>query len=153
MRYRITVERDYLRAELFNRETAQETREFLVAVGAEARKHQRHQLLISVHASRAIFKVEAYGALDYFAQLGGLSRYRIALTADSDELRFAQQYLESLARQRAVNVRSFRSEQAALDWLRDRRWMPDRRQAQRQFPGSDRRRQVRRRDPGSTHAE
>jgi hypothetical protein len=152
MRYKISVERDYLKADLFNRETAEETREFLVAVAAEARRRQRRQVLICVHASRSIFKVQQY-VLDYFAELGGLSQYRIALTADSDELRFAQQYIESLARQREINLRSFRSEQAALNWFRDRRWVPERRQVQEQFPGPDRRRQARRRDPGSSHAE
>ncbi len=122
MRYQITVERDYLKADLFNRETARETREFLAAVEAAARKHRRSQVLISVHASRAIFKVQPYGLSDYFKQLAGTSKYRIALTGDSDELRLSQQYIEALARQYALNVRSFRNEYEALDWFKDRRW-------------------------------
>jgi hypothetical protein len=152
MRYKIRVESDYLRADLFNRETAEETREFLVAVGAEARRHRIRQVLIAVHASRTIFKIGQYGVLDYFVELGRLSRYRIALTADSDELRFAQQYIESLARQRGINVRCFRNELTALGWFRDRRWVPERRRSQEWYPGPDRRRQPRRREPGRAHA-
>lgn len=144
MRYEITVEPDYLKADLFDRKTAGETREFLVAVAAEVRRHKRAQILISVHASRAIFKVEQYGILDYFKELGGLSRYRIALAGDSEELRISQEYVESLARQHGLNVRSFQSEQAALNWLRDRRWPPDRRQRQERFEGQERRRHQRR---------
>jgi len=74
----ITVEAGYLRVDLFNRETAEETRDALAAIAAEARKHKCSQILISVHASRPIFKVEQYGLPDYFRELG-----RIALTGDS----------------------------------------------------------------------
>jgi len=41
MLYKITVEPGYLRAELFNRETMQETREFLQLVASAAMKHGR----------------------------------------------------------------------------------------------------------------
>ena len=145
MRYEITVEPDYLKADLFDRKTAGETREFLVAVAAEARKHQRMRILLSIHASRALFKVAQYGILDYFKELGGLpKKYRVALTGDSEVIRISQQYIESLARQHSLNVRSFQSEQAALNWLRDRRWLPDRRERHERFEGQERRRHQRR---------
>ncbi len=150
MRYEITVEPDHVKADLFDRETAEETREFLVAVAAEVRKHKRAQILISVHASRAIFRVEQYGIFDYFKELGELQKkYRIALTGDSEELRISQEYVESLARQHGVNVRSFQSEQAALNWLRDRRWLPDRRERHERFEGQERRRHQRRPKSGA----
>jgi len=150
MRYEITVAPDYLKADLFDRETAGETREFLDAVSAEARKHERLQVLISVHNSRVIFKVEQYGILDYFKELGGLrKKYRVALTGDSEVIRISQEYIESLARQHSLNVRSFQSEQAALNWLRDRRWLPDRRKRQERFEGQEQRRHQRRPKSGA----
>ena len=150
MRYEITVAPDYLKADLFDRETAGETREFLDAVCAAARKHERLHVLISVHASRVIFKVEQYGILDYFKELGGLAKkYRVALTGDSEVIRISQEYIELLARQHSLNVRSFRSEQAALNWLKDRRWPQDRRQRQEQFEGQERRRHRRRLKSGA----
>ncbi len=145
MRYEITVGPDYLKADLFDRETAGETREFLDAVAAEARKHECFQVLISVHKSRVIFKVEQYGIFDYFEELGKLpKKYRVAMTGDSEVIRISQEYIESLARQHLLNVRSFRSEQAALNWLKDRRWPPDRRRRQERFEGEERRRHRRR---------
>jgi len=48
MVYRIATERDYLRADLFNRETAEESREFFDAVADSATRHQRSCILISV---------------------------------------------------------------------------------------------------------
>jgi len=140
----ITVEQGYLKAELFNRNTTEETRRALAAIAAEARKHGCLQVLISVHSSRPIFKIEQSGLLDCFKEFGDVSRCRIALTGDSEELRLSHQYVESVARRAGLNVRSFHGQQAALDWFRDRRWLPDRRRQQEPLKGKDRRRQWRR---------
>jgi hypothetical protein len=142
----ITLGPSYLKADLFNRQTADEARDALAAIAAEARKHACSQILISVHASRPLFKVEQYGLPDYFKGFGEMSKYRIALTGDSDELRLSQQYIELLARRNGVNVRSFPSEQAALSWLRDRRWSPERRQRGEPWAGQERRRHPPRRN-------
>src|SRR5437879_11832940 len=63
MVYRITAERDYLRADLFNRETAEEAREFFEAVADSASRYQRSCILISVHFSIAVFPVDRSGFL------------------------------------------------------------------------------------------
>jgi hypothetical protein len=152
MRYEIRVGPDYLKADLFNRETTEETREFLAALAAEARKHRRCQILIGVHTSRSLFKVGEYGLLAYFKELEGVSEHRIALTGDSDELRLSHQYIESLARQHGINVRGFRHEQAALNWLRERRRLPDRRQRQEPYGGLERRHHQDRRNPEGVQA-
>jgi len=141
----ITVEPGYLKADLFNRQTAEEARDALAAIAAEARKHARSQILISVHASRPLFRAEQPGLPDYFAEPGEVSKYRIALTADSDELRLSQQYLELLARRNGVNVRSFPNVEAALSWFRDRRWSPDRRRRREPWEGPERRQHLSRR--------
>jgi len=140
----IAVGPDYLRADLFNRKTVEETRDALAAITTEARKHGRSQILISVHSSIPIFRIEQSGLLDYFGEFGDMSKHRIALTGDSDELRLSLQYIESLARRRRINVRSFPDQQAALDWFKDRRWTPDRRERQELREGEDRRRYWRR---------
>jgi len=123
----ITVGPDYLKADLFNRNTAEETRDALAAITAAARKHRFSQILIAVHTSRPIFKLEQSGLLEFFRGLGDMSKYRIALTGDSQELRLSQQYVEAVARRHGINVRSFASQRAALDWFKDRRWSQERR--------------------------
>ncbi|HYS50342.1 MAG TPA: hypothetical protein VEM33_00505 [Burkholderiales bacterium] len=149
----ITVGPGYLKADLFNRQTAEEAREALAAIAAEARKHACSQILISVHASRPLFKVEQYGLPDYFKGLGEILKCRIALTGDSDELRLSQQYIELLARRNGVNVRSFPSEEAALSWFRDRRWSLDRRLRQEPWNGQERRQRPSRRNLESIRAD
>jgi hypothetical protein len=62
----------------------------------------------------------------------------------SDEVRLAQQYVELLARRDGINIRSLPNEQGALDWFKDRRWTPDRRERQEPLEARDRRRYWRR---------
>ena len=148
MKYRIILEPGYLRADLFFRRTAAETREFLDAVAAEGIKHQRWRILISVHASRPIFTVEKYG-LSSFLDLAERYAEKIALHADTIEIHIAHDYAAMLAHVRGINVRTFRNETAAIEWLKDRRYRPERRQrTERHLPLERRMDQGRRRHPG-----
>ena len=118
MLYKITIEPDHLRAELFNRETMEETRTFLKIVGESALKHGRSAILISVHSSNPVFTVERSGFLAYFKKLAADPEHRIALLGDSEELGISHQYVELIGHQHGVNVQSFRDEATALQWIR-----------------------------------
>ena len=118
MRFKITPESDYLRAELIGRETAEETVRFLREVAGAAQTHGSTRFLVIVRASRAIFKVEDYSLSEYFKAMGERPGYRIALVGDSSESYASHSYIELLARQRGLAVRAFRDEDAALAWLR-----------------------------------
>ena len=118
MVYRITAERDYLRADLFNRETAEEAREFFEAVADSASRYHRSCILISVHSSRAVFTVERSGFLTRFASVGDDPAHKIALIADNQELDHSHEYLALLGRLHGMNVRHFRDEPSALEWLK-----------------------------------
>jgi len=115
--HRISAEAGYIRAELFNRQTVKETREFLEAVLAEVVEHRRPQVLIYVRCSKPIFTVERYG-FSHYLEIAFRSQHKIALLGDSSELRIAHQYIATLARIRKVNLRSFADEGAAIAWLR-----------------------------------
>lgn len=147
----LTVEPGYLRAELFNRRTAEETRQFLNAVAAEGTKHQLRRALISVNNSDAIFSLESYG-FSSFVDLAEKMSDRIALVADSRELRFAHEYAAMLARWRGINVRTFRDETAAVEWLKNRRERQDRRQQQKRVDHPERRAAESRRGRVAQHA-
>lgn len=138
MWYRISAEPEYLKAELFNRRSAEETREFLQALAAEGMKQGVRRALISVSNSRPIFAVERYG-FSAFAHLAERISDRIALMADTRELRIAQEYAAMLARWRGINVRTFADEDTARAWLTDRRRQADRRQAQERIEHAERR--------------
>ena len=106
-----------LRAELFGRRTAEETGQFIDAVLAEARSGPAARVLVWVRNSRPIFKVEQYNLPQKFKQLTAIKDARVALLADSDELRASHQYVEVLAAQQGAKVRAFRDEARALHWL------------------------------------
>ena len=107
----------HLRAELFGRQTVEETLEFVAALIAEARKAAATRILVWVRNSRPIFKMERHNVSERFKQLAAHRQVRVALLADSDEVRASHQYIEVLASQQAANVRAFREEARALDWL------------------------------------
>src|SRR5260370_38390623 len=59
--HRIIAEPGYLKAELFGRQTADETRRFLDALYAAALEHRRAQILVCVRNSNPIFPGERDG--------------------------------------------------------------------------------------------
>lgn len=120
MRYVFTARDGYLKAALYERQTAAQTREFLDALAAEVLRTGHERVLISVHASRPIFRVEQYGASALLKQLAARPGYKVALLTNREELRAAHEYLEVLAGQRGAKLRSFDDEAAAVDWLRDK---------------------------------
>ncbi len=115
--HRISAEPGYIRAELFGRETVEETRKFLEAVLAEALEHQCGQVLIRIRNSKPIFTVERYGISRYL-DIAFKSAYKIALMGDTPELRIAHQYIALLALMRGVDLRTFQNEIVAIEWLR-----------------------------------
>ena|SRR5688500_4997356 len=121
MKYSIDARPGYLYASLAGRETAEQMREFLLAVHAACGKHQSPKILMAIRQSRPVFKAEDYGLA------GNMSSYahelvtpacQIALVGDTEELHAAHEYIEMVARQQNINARAFRTESAALDWLR-----------------------------------
>jgi hypothetical protein len=118
MRYSIVAIKHYLRAELLDRETVEETTEFLAALVAAARKHGSSRVLICVHSSRPIFRIQQYHASIYLRELSERPAFKVALVAHRSDVRGAHQYVELLARQQGANLRSFDEESAAITWLR-----------------------------------
>ncbi len=108
---------DHLRAELFGRQTVEETMRFVEALAAQTRAASATRILIWVRNSRPIFKVEQYRISDHFRQLAANRELRVALLADSEEVRASHQYIEVLAAQQGANVRAFRDQSRALGWL------------------------------------
>ena len=106
-----------LRATLYGRQTVEETLQFIDALAAEARKHSATRFLVCVRNSRPVFKVEQYKVSELFKQVAANKDVRVALLADSDEVRASHQYIEVLAAQQGAQVRAFRDEKRALQWL------------------------------------
>jgi hypothetical protein len=127
MQYKIAMERGYLRADLLERETAEETRRFLRAVVFESVKHGCPRILVHVRSSKTLFTVERYGVLETFKKLASDPAHRIALLGDTVELGMSHDYVALLARQQGISLRNFQNESQAVEWVKDRRQLEDRR--------------------------
>src|SRR5437016_4728737 len=148
MQYRIGMERGFLRAELLERETAEETRRFFRAVVFESVRHGCSRVLVHVRSSKTLFTVERFGVLETFKKLASDPAHRIALLGDTVELGMSHDYVVLLARQQGITLRNFKNESQAIEWVRDRRNPQDRRQsAQTLGPALERRQSQRRKSP------
>jgi hypothetical protein len=130
MGYRISLDRGVLRAELFGRETVEETKTFFQAIVSANRESRSPCILISVRSSKPIFQLERHGLIEYFRELAATSSRRIALLGDSRDLRLSHEYVELIAGQHGLNVRSFPDETAAYQWFKDARQGQERRARQ-----------------------
>jgi hypothetical protein len=128
MAYRITAEAGYLRGELSGRETVEETQAFLRALARERTRHARACVLILVRRSTPVFQVAAHRLMELIGELSGKPASRIALVGDTRDLHMSHEYIELLARQRGLNVRSYRDERTALQWFGSHRANGERRE-------------------------
>ena len=129
MAYRITAESTYLRAEMTDRKTVEETQAFLRAVVRENAKHRKPFVLLVIRLSQPVFQVGAHGLIEHIEEISVTpAGCRIAVVGDTRDLQISHEYIELLAQQRNLRVRSFRNETAALQWLKDQRKAADRRQ-------------------------
>jgi hypothetical protein len=114
VKYTITDKGDYIRADLLERQDAEETEAFLKAIGVARRKHQRKAVLIYVHTTRAVFRVEKYHASRFLETLAALHDVSVALVSRHFEVRLVHQYIESLAKPKNAKLRSFGDEASAI---------------------------------------
>jgi hypothetical protein len=124
MKFSIEPRQGYLYAVLAGRDTAEEMREFLLAVHAACREHEMPKILISFRQCRAMFKPEDYGLSGETRAAGRgyagelvTPACQIAAVGDTEDVNAANEYIEMVARQQGLNVRAFRDEHSALRWL------------------------------------
>ena len=117
MRFTIEPREGYVRAAVWERETADEMREFLMAVSKACRENESSKVVLVVRRSRPAFKPEDYGLSSYLKDLV-TPECQVAMVADTDELHSAHEYIEMIARQQNINARAFRDEAAAMRWMR-----------------------------------
>jgi hypothetical protein len=156
MNYRISTENGFLRADLLERETADETRTFLQTVVLATISQRCSRVLVHVRLSKPLFTVERHGVLRSLNRIALDPTHKIALLGDTVELGISHDYVALLGRQQGICLRSFQSEAEAVDWLKDRRRQERRQAGQTIAPPLERREGERRNireaiGPGSTH--
>ena len=149
MNYRISTGNGFLRADLLERETADETRTFLHSVVLATVNHRCSRVLVHVRLSKPLFTVERHGVLRILKRIASDPTHKIALLGDTLELGMSHDYVSLLGRQQGICLRSFQSEAEAVAWLKDRRREERRQPGQTAAPPLERREGERRENPGS----
>ena len=117
MKYTIEQRPGYLRAEMLERDTAEETRAFVDAIVEALRSSGVPRLLISIRSSRPVFKVQQWDLSGALAQVASLPGLRVAFNSDTREIGMSQEYISLIAAQRGLDFRPFASEPEAAAWL------------------------------------
>ena len=139
MEYQISTENGFIKAELLERETADETRTFLQAVVLATVNHRCSRVLVHVRLSKPLFTIERHGVLRTLKRIASDPRHKIALLGDTLELGMSHDYVSLLGRQQGICLRSFQSEAEAVEWLKDRRREERRQPGQTAAPPLERR--------------
>ena len=130
MKYSISTESGFLKADMLDRETAEETRIFLHAVVSAIINLRCPRVLINVRLSKPLFTVERHGVLKLLKRIASDPTHKIALLGDTVELGMSHDYVSLLGRQQGICLRSFHREAQAVEWLKDRRRGEERRQSE-----------------------
>src|SRR5258705_7268832 len=139
MKYQFTMERGFLRADLLDGETAEETRAFLEAVVLASVNHRCSRILVHVRLSNPLFTVERHGVLRSFKKIASDPAHRIALLGDTLELGMAHDYVSLLGQEQGINLLSFHTAAEAVEWLKGRLGSGERRRHQMPAPRAERR--------------
>jgi hypothetical protein len=117
VQYKIERCAGYIKAEMIERDTAEETSEFVNAILDALRSHGVFKVLISLRSSRPVFKVDEWNLSGALEKVMGLPGLKVAFIADTKELSMSQEYIALLAQQRGLAFRTFGAEKPAVAWL------------------------------------
>jgi len=116
MSYAINIESDCIRAELAGRHTTEQTKDLLRAIAVFGVTHS--SFLIRVSQSTPLLATDPLGLVEYLITAGCGPSHRFALVADNYYVQAAHDRVERIAREHSLNLRSFRTESEARQWLR-----------------------------------
>jgi hypothetical protein len=116
MQIRIARAEGYLRAELSGRQSAEDMHQAISTLLNECRRQELPSVLIVTRASRPLFKLEEFRLSSFLEEM--TPACRVAMIAENPELRAADEYIATMARQRRLAVRTFTDEATAVRWLR-----------------------------------
>jgi hypothetical protein len=117
MSYAINVESDCIRAELAGSHTTKQTKDLLRAIAVFGVTHS--SFLIRVSQSTPLLATDPLGLVEYLITAGCAPSHKFALVADDHYVQAAHDRVERIAREYSLNLRSFRTESEARQWLRN----------------------------------
>ena len=121
LRYLISLEDGYLRAELIDQKSLRQTKSFLRAVFQASLENVRSRVLICARSPKPLPLAGCVAALPDMKGNAWYRSNKIAIVGNSARLGFPGDDIAARARQQGLNLSLFPDEAAALRWFHDRR--------------------------------
>ena len=118
MKYSFQADEEFLHVSVSGRESDEPPSDVCKVILAESKRLQRPRILIELDQKAPLSPVSQYQLVSRLPQLGLSEEQRIALVHRREEMQRANQFIDTVAANRGVQIRNFPSAEAAKDWLR-----------------------------------
>ena len=118
MRYVIEADAEFLRVTVSGRKDDEPPSHVCKVVLMESARLQRPRILIELDQEVPLSPVSQYQLVSRLPELGLTDGHRVALVHRTAEMQRANEFINTVAGNRALNVRSFPDAEAAKIWLR-----------------------------------
>ena len=119
MKYAIKADDEFLRVSVSGRDDDEPPSDVCKVVLMESRRLERPRILIELDQKAPLSPVSQYQLVTRLPELGLTESQRIALVHKREEMQHANQFIDTVAASRGVQIRNFASAEAAIDWLRN----------------------------------
>ena len=118
MKYSIEADAEFLRVTMSGRQDDEPPSHVCKVVLMESARLSRPRILIELDQAAPLSLVSQHQLVTRLPELGLTEHHRIALVHKRDEMQSANEYINTVATARSVNVRNFADAEAAKAWLR-----------------------------------
>ena len=118
MNYAIEADAEFLRVRMSGRNTDEPPSHACRVVLMESARLERPHILIELDQAVPLSPVSQYQLVSRLPALGLNEAHRIALVHGSDEIHRASGFINTVAANRSLNVRTFPDAESAKSWLR-----------------------------------
>jgi hypothetical protein len=118
VRYAIEADAEFLRVTVSGRKDDEPPSHVCKVVLMESARLQRPRILIELDQEVPLSPVSQYQLVSRLPDLGLTDDHRIALVHRTSEMQHANEFINTVAWNRSLNVRSFPDAESAKIWLR-----------------------------------
>ena len=118
MKYSIEADEEFLRVKVSGRKSDEPPSHVCKVVLAESKRLQRPRILIELDQKTPLSPLSQYQLVSRLPELGLADEQRIAIVHRREAMQRANQFIDTVAANRGVQIRNFPSAEAAKDWLR-----------------------------------
>ena len=118
MKYAIEADAEFLRVKMSGRDTDEPPSHACRVVLMESARLQRPRILIELEQAVPLSPVSQYQLVSRLPGFGLTVEHRIALVHGSQEIHVASGFINTVAANRSLQVRTFPDAESAKSWLR-----------------------------------